>query len=155
MTMSQYGLWNDLQKQMKSEKNGLSRRLQQADELNAELQAEIERLKKKISRHESTITSQNNRIEKLSKRVLAMENNEKVLKKFLKGRTYAETQFGIMLIKFRTLLKRMQRIQDKYEKGTNEYLISRTIIVIIKRVLGLYAREVKIKVKSRGKEKRI
>lgn len=155
MTMSQYGLWNDLQKQMKSEKNGLSRRLQQAEELNAELQAEIERLKKKISRHENTITSQNNRIEKLSKRVLIMENNEKVLKKFLRGRTYAETQFGIMLIKFRALLKKMQRIQDKYEKGTNEYLISRTIIVIIKRVLGLYAREVKIKVKSRGKEKRI
>lgn len=155
MTMSQYGLWNDLQKQMKSEKNCLSRRLQQAEELNAELQAEIERLKKKMARHENTITSQNNRIEKLSKRVLTMENNEKVLKKFLKGRTYAETQFGIMLIKFRILLKRMQRIQDKYEKGTNEYLISRTIIVIIKRVLGLYAREVKIKVKSRGKEKRI
>lgn len=155
MTMSQYGLWNDLQKQMKSEKKGLARRLQQADELNAELRAEIERLKQKITRHESTITSQNNRIEKLSKRVLTMENEKKVLKKFLKGRTYAENQFGIMLIKFRILLKRMQHIQDKYEKGTNEYLISRTIIVIIKRVLGLYAREVKIKVKSRGKEKRI
>ena len=46
MTMSQYGLWNDLQERMKSEKKGLSGRLQQADELNAELRTEIERLKK-------------------------------------------------------------------------------------------------------------
>lgn len=65
-------------------------------------------------------------------------------KKFLKGRTYAEVEFGRILTRMRLLLDEMQNIQNKYDKGTKEYLVAKTVIIIIKRTLGLYARKVEI-----------
>lgn len=54
--------------------------------------------------------------------------------------TFIEEEFGRILTKLRTLLKNMEEIQYKYDKGTKEFIICRTVRDIIKLALGPYAR---------------
>lgn len=69
------------------------------------------------------------------------ENYKRCISEHKKNKiSFAEQEFGRVLTKLRTLLKNVEEIQYQHDKGTQEFIICRTVRDIIKLALGPYAR---------------